>query len=58
MPTFELKNIGLNFLTNTLMKEMVVYGIRFANMISKYYEKAGVEKIPLRAFHSLRRFWG
>lgn len=27
----------------------------FANMIDKYCEKAGVEKIPLRAFHSLRR---
>ena len=24
-------------------------------MIDKYCEKAGVEKIPLRAFHSLRR---
>lgn len=27
----------------------------FANMVDKYCEKAGVEKIPLRAFHSLRR---
>ena len=27
----------------------------FANMIDKYCEKAHVEKIPLRAFHSLRR---
>lgn len=27
----------------------------FANMIDKYCEKAGVEKIPMRAFHSLRR---
>lgn len=27
----------------------------FASMIDKYCDKAGVEKIPLRAFHSLRR---
>lgn len=27
----------------------------FARMLDKYCEKAGVEKIPLRAFHSLRR---
>lgn len=27
----------------------------FAAMIDKYCQKAGVEKIPLRAFHSLRR---
>ncbi|WP_420314855.1 tyrosine-type recombinase/integrase, partial [Butyrivibrio fibrisolvens] len=27
----------------------------FGSMIDKYCERAGVEKIPLRGFHSIRR---